>query len=90
MLPVPPGDVAAWKNVEQFDVCRQSDADVAAFEQIMTEQMRLRKSPRQQAMKCLQIVNAFAVITPFTSQILVNVGDCMGVRVDPARIGEDA
>src|SRR5262249_20829092 len=41
-------------------------------------------------MKCLQFVNAFTVITTFTNQILVNVGDGMSVRIDPARIGKDA
>ncbi len=41
-------------------------------------------------MKRLQFVNAFAVITAFANQILVNIGDGMGIRIDPARIGKDA
>ena len=56
----------------------------------MAQQVRDRKSLRQEAMKCPQFINAFAVITAFTDQILVNVGDCMGIWIDPARIGKDA
>ena len=41
-------------------------------------------------MKCLQIVNAFAVITAFSDQILVNIGDRVRVRVDPTRVSKDA
>ncbi len=41
-------------------------------------------------MKRLQFVNAFAVITAFSDQILVNIGDRVRVRIDPARISKDA
>ena len=41
-------------------------------------------------MKRLQFVNAFAMITTFTDQILVNIGDCMGIWIDSARIGKHA
>ncbi len=41
-------------------------------------------------MKSPQLVDTFAVITAFTDQILVNIGDGMGVGIDPARIGKDA
>ena len=90
VLPIPPRDVTARKDIEQFDVRRQPHADMAAFQQIMAQQMRCWKSSRQEPVKCLQFVNAFAVITAFADQILVNIGDCMRVRIDPARIGKDA
>src|SRR5437867_2918280 len=90
VLPIPPRDVTARKDVEQFDVCRKADADVAAFQQIMAQQVRRWKLSGQEAMKRLQFVNAFAVITAFTDQILINVGDSMGVWIDPARISKDA
>src|SRR5207244_2660268 len=66
VLPIPPRGVTAWKDVEQFDVCRQPNADVTAFQQIMAQQLRRWKSSGQEAMKCLQFVNAFAVITTFS------------------------
>src|SRR5438876_9663754 len=66
VLPIPPRDVTARKNVEQFDVCCQPNADITAFQQIMAQQVRRWKSSGQKAMKCLQLVNAFAVITAFT------------------------
>ena len=90
VLPIPPRDVTARKDVEQLDVCRQTDAHIAAFQQIVAQQVRRWKSSGQEAMKGPQFVDAFAVITAFADQILVNVGDGMGVRIDPARIGKDA
>jgi hypothetical protein len=62
---------------------------VTAFQQIMAQQVRRWKTLGQKAMKRPQFVNAFAVIAPFTEQILVNVGDRMGIRIDPTRIGKD-
>ena len=41
-------------------------------------------------MKRGQIVNALAVITAFAGQVLINIGDGVGVRIDPAGIGKDA
>ena len=32
VLAIPPRDVTAWKDVEQFDVCRKADADIAALQ----------------------------------------------------------
>ena len=90
MLPVPPRDVTAWENIQQLDIRRQTDAHMAAFEKIVTEQMRLGKSFRKQTVKSPQFVDAFAVITAFANQVLVNIGDGVGVGIDPARIGKDA
>jgi hypothetical protein len=56
----------------------------------MAQQVRRWKSSGQEAMKRLQFVNAFAVITAFTDQILVNVRDCMGIWIDTTGIGKDA
>src|SRR5207249_7181418 len=72
VLSIPPRDVIARKDVEQFNVCRQPDADVASFQQIMAQQVRRWESSRQEAMKRLQFINAFAVITALPDQILVN------------------
>ena len=41
-------------------------------------------------MKRLQFVNAFAVITAFANRILIDVGDGMGIWIDPTWIGKDA
>ena len=90
MLPVPPADVTARKNIQQLDIGRQPHPHMAAFQQIVTEQVRLGKSSRQEAVKGLQFVDAFAVIAAFADQILVNIGDSVRVGIDSARIGEDA
>ena len=90
MLPLPPGDVAARKNVEQFNVRGQPHPHIGAFEQVVTQQMRLREPARQQAMKRLQIIDPLAVIIPLACQVLVKVGHRVRVRIDPAGVGEDA
>ena len=41
-------------------------------------------------MKRVQFVDAFAVITAFSDQILVNIGDGVRVRIDATGIGKDA
>ena len=51
VLPMPPRDVTAGENIQQLDIRCQTDAHMAALEQIMTEQMRLGKSFRKQTMK---------------------------------------
>ena len=37
VLPIPPCNVVARKDVEQFDICRQPDTDVAAFQQVVAQ-----------------------------------------------------
>src|SRR5437867_2876744 len=66
VLPIPPCDVTARKDIQQLDVCRQPHADMAAFQQIMAQQVRRWKSSGQEPMKRLQFVDAFAVITAFS------------------------
>ncbi len=90
VLPIPPRDVTARKDIQQFNVGRQPHADMAAFQQIMAQQVRRWKSPGQEAVKCLQFVDAFAVITAFSGQILVNIRDRVRIRIDPTRISKDS
>ena len=90
VLPIPPRDVTARKDIQQLDVRRQPHADITAFQQIVTQQVRRWKSFGQEAMKRLEFVDAFAVITAFSDQVLINIGDGVRVRIDPPRIGKDA
>ena len=90
MLSTPPRDVTIREDIEQLDVRRQPDADMAAFQQIMAQQVRCWKPSGQEAMKRAQFVDALAVITAFSDQILINIGDGVCVRIDPARISKDA
>ena len=90
VLPIPPRDVTARKDIQQLDVRRQPHADITAFQQIVTQQVRRWESFGQEAMKRVQFVDAFAVITAFSDQVLVNIGDGVRVGIDPARIGKNA
>ena len=45
MLPLAVARIVIWKLFEEFHVCRQSDADMRSFDQIMTEQPLLRETP---------------------------------------------
>src|SRR5256886_369273 len=84
VLPIPPRDVTARKDIQQLDVRREPHADITTFQQIVTQQVRRWKSFGQEAMKRVQFVDAFAVITAFSDQVLVNIGDGVRVGIDPA------
>src|SRR5439155_16178514 len=89
VLPTPPRDATVWKDIQQLDVRRQPYANITAFQEIVAQQVSRWKSFGQEPVKRLQFVNAFAVITTFSDQILVNIGDCVCVRIDPTRISKD-
>ena len=44
VLPTPPRDVTIREDIQQFDVRRQSYADMTSFQQIMAQQVRRWKS----------------------------------------------
>ena len=51
-------DVITREQVKEFYVAHKGDADMGAFYQVVTEQMRLREAVFEQGMERGEIVNA--------------------------------
>ncbi len=62
---------------------------MSAFNQIMTEKPGLGEPAGKNATESAHIVNAFAVVRAFAGQILIGVGNRMGVGVYADRVREE-
>src|SRR5262245_26897222 len=81
--------VVRGKFIEEFDIGDQSRARKDAFEEIVTQQGILRHPPGESCLKCIDVVDPFANVGSLAKKVLVNVGDCSGIRINAARTGED-
>ena len=87
----PRGDVVAGGEVlDDLDVGGETGAGEDALEQIVAEQGRVRHAVGERGLEGIDVVDALAGIGAFAEQILVNVGDGGGIRVDAVHAGEDA
>jgi hypothetical protein len=65
----------------QNNICQQSRATVAAFQQVVTQNSVLRKVSAA-SIKHIDVVNAFADERAFGKQILIHIRDDSRVRID--------
>ncbi len=63
-------------------VAHEPGARVAAFEQIVTEDAIIGKPMVQRLLEGIDLVDALADERAFTEQILIDVGDAAGIRVE--------
>ena len=75
---------------EHLDVAHQTGPGEASFEEVVAEQGVLGDSALQRRLEGIDLIDPLAGIGPFAEQVLVQVTDCSGVGVDPARGEEDA
>ena len=73
MLPGGECQVVLRKLVEQFDVARQADTHVSAFDQIMAQQQLFGESAGEHPAERPRIVDALAMVRTFAGKILVDV-----------------
>ncbi len=63
---------------------------MGAFDQVMAEQSLFREPPSQHPAEGSDFIDSLAVIRALTEQILTDIGDRLGVRIDADGVGEQA
>ena len=89
--PVLPGGrclIVRREVFKQLDIRGQCRPSEDAFKEIMAQQRIVRHLARQGGLKCIDVVNALAGVGPFSEQILVDIRNGRGIRIDAARAGE--
>ena len=74
--------VLLGKLVDELNVTGQPDTDMRAFDQVMAQQASFGKPPREHPAEGAHIVDALAVVGPFTREVLVDIGNRAGVRIN--------
>ena len=90
MMPQSRDVVAGGEFLDHLDVGGETGAREDALEQIVAEQRGVRNPAGERGLEGIDIVDALAGIGAFAEQILIDVGDGGGIRVDAADAGEDA
>ncbi len=80
-----PGEHGLGVVLEYDDVGDQPGPSVDAFEQVVTQDSVLRYAPAQRPLEGGDFVDPLARVDPLTEQVLIEIGDGMGVEVQ-ARI----
>src|SRR5262245_51708954 len=88
MLPLAVARVVIWELFEELYISRQTNADVNSLNEVVTQQSLFGKTPGQDFVEGLDVVNALAVIDRFAEDILVKIGNRLAIRIHAARIGE--
>ena len=82
-------EVVGRELVEQLDVGDQAGPGEDALEQVVAEQRVLGHAVGQRRLERVDVVDPLAGEAALAEQVLVDVGDGDGVRVDAGRAGED-
>ncbi len=80
--------VALREIIEQFDIAGQPDPHMGTFDQIVAQHPPFRKSLRQQPAEGMNVVDSLALVGAFAAQVLVDIGDRLGIGVDTDGIGK--
>src|SRR5580700_2526804 len=80
--------IARGKLLDHFNIRGQSRPRKDSLEKVMTQQRVLGNAPLQRRLENVDIVNALAAVRSFSKQVLVNVGDRKGIRIDARRARE--
>src|SRR5882757_104736 len=82
MLAVNVGAVMRRIIVDEFDVGCQTSTCVRAFNQVVTEQCVTGKAFVEHFMKGGNFIDTFAGETSFAKQVLISIGNSVGVNVE--------
>ncbi len=81
--------ISLGELVKELNVAGQPHPDVGPFEQVMAQHPLFREPSRQHATEGAHVIDPLAMVRPFTVQVLIDIGDSLGVRVDADRIGKE-
>ena len=81
--------VSLGKFIVKLDIARQAYPDMGTFDQIVTQHPLFRKTTGQYATEGAHVIDPLAMVRPFAAQILIHIGDRLGVRVDADSIAEE-
>src|SRR6185369_9575494 len=81
--------VTLRKFIIEFNITGQAHPDMSPFDQVVAQYPLFREASRQHATESGYVVDSLAVIRSFTAQVLIDIGDRLGVGVDADRIGEE-
>ena len=76
--------------LDDLDIRGEAGAREHALEKIVAEEGGVRRTIRERSLESVDVVDAFSGIGSFPEQILIDVGDCRGVRIDAAHAREDS
>src|SRR5271170_7556576 len=79
-----------WKFVEQLDIASERGARENTFEQIVAQQGVLFDLAGQRGFKCIEIVDSLPGVRALVKQVLINVGNSRGVRIDSTGPGKNS
>ena len=82
-------EVVRRELVEELDIGHQAGTGEDTLEQVVAQQRVLRHAIFHGGLERVEVVDPLAGEASFLEQVLVHVGDCRGIRVDPRRTGED-
>src|SRR5579862_4285400 len=74
---------------DHLDIAYQSRPRVRAFDQVMAEQGVAREAPVQDPLDNIDLINPFARVDALSVEVLIGVGDCSGVNIEPSLPGID-
>ena len=81
--------VAGREFLHNLDIGGETRTGENAFEQVVAEKRRIRHPAGKCGLESIDVLDALAGIGALAEQVLIDVGDCAGVGVDPADAGED-
>src|SRR5262249_14719655 len=87
VLPPGVGRVAAGKLVEQLDVRDQAASRVVPLDQVVAEDLVVGEDVVGGRLEGVDVVDALAGVAAGPEQVLVDVGDGGGIRVETGRVG---
>src|SRR4030043_1056246 len=90
MVPAGVAQVTLRELIIELNITGQAHPDVSAFNQIMAQQPLLRKPPRQHSTEGSHIINSLAMVGAFTGEILIDIGNGLGVWVNSDRVSEES
>ena len=84
------GQVIPRELIIDLNITGQAHSDVGAFNQVMAQQPLFRKPPRQHSTEGAHIIDTLAIVGTFTGEILIDIGNSLGVWVNSDGVCEES
>ncbi len=89
MLPLDKAQIILRELIIELDIAGQAHADVSAFDQIMAEEPRFGEPAGKHPAEGAHIIDAFAVVGALAGQVLIDIGNRIGIGIDADRVGKE-
>jgi len=83
MLPAGVAQVSLRKFIIELNITGQAYSDMSAFNQVVAQQPLFWKPPGQHPTEGAHVIDTLAMVGAFTGQILIDIGNSLGVWVNP-------